>query len=108
MSALAAVVGFVFMIIGVCLMIFIFPLEIPRFFKAFIVLWTFVAAGISLFHVANVVSARGVANEIIDVDAGAGAQSVEQRLQRLSDLQSKQLITEAEYQKQRAAIINDL
>jgi hypothetical protein len=108
LSALAAVVGLVFIVIGVSLAIYIFPSDAHWLIKAFISLWTFVATGICLYHVANVVSARGVANEVIEVDSGARVPSTEERLQRLTDLRSKQLISEAEYQKQRSAIIDDL
>jgi hypothetical protein len=80
MSALAAVVSIVFVGVGVSLSIYLFPTEVPWFVKAFIVLWTFVAAGIGFFHCANVFSVHGIADEVIDIEGASSAHSPEQRL----------------------------
>jgi hypothetical protein len=101
-------VGIVFVIIGIYWAINVFPSKAPWIDKAIIALWTFVAAGICLYHVANIVSSRGVANEVIDVDPTTSVPSAEQRLQRLMELRAKQLISEEEYQKQRTIVINGI
>lgn len=107
-SALAALVGIVFVAIGITIASYVFPLGVPWFLKGFVALWTVVSAGICLYHCANVFSARGVADEVIELDDQAVTSSPKERLQRLADLKAKGVITEDEYQDRRKTIVDQL
>jgi len=52
-SALGAFFGGVFMIVGICVSIYILPANVPWFAKVFVVLWTLTAAGICIYHYVN-------------------------------------------------------
>lgn len=49
-SALGALVGGVFIVVGICVSIYIFRTNVPWFAKGFAVLWTLIAAGVCIYH----------------------------------------------------------
>lgn len=107
MSALAVIVGIVFIGIGVFLVI-------PNA-GIFGVFWTLVALAITVFHVANLCSVHGAAYEVVDFDRPSPTQpqtplalSTEQRLAKLDDLKRKGLVSDEEYAEQRKRILDNL
>jgi hypothetical protein len=108
MSGLGAFVGVIFIIVGIYMALYIFSSSAPWFAKAFIVLWTVIAAAIALYHCVNLLShkrARGIA----DIEKNpASSNSTEERLRRLVELRKKGMIKEDEYQDRRKAIVNEL
>jgi cytochrome c-type biogenesis protein CcmH/NrfG len=77
----------------------------------FMFLWVAVVAGITIFHLSNVLSDRGVASAVIESDARDAhepKQSVTERLQELSRLRDEGLISEDEFERKRREIIGEL
>ena len=109
MSALAMIVGIVFVGIGIFLVI-------PHA-GAFGVLWTLIAVAITGYHAVNLFSERGVAHEVVEFDAtesetfqgsAPSTESTEQRLGKLDSLKRKGLLRDEEYEEQRKSILEDL
>jgi len=111
MSALGAVVGFFFILFGIG-----FTREMwtakdnpPWFVKIFPIVWTLIAASIFVYHVANLLRQRGVADRVVDTGESVSPfRGTEHRLKELSDLRAKNLITEEEFQQRRTAILNEV
>lgn len=87
---------------------------IPNF-GAFGVLWTIFALAIGAYHAFNLLSDRGVAEQVVEFDASNEARpdappaaSAEERLRGLDDLRQKGLLSEDEYQQQRKKIVGEL
>ncbi|TFD96635.1 SHOCT domain-containing protein [Jeotgalibacillus salarius] len=101
-SALAMAGGIVFIIIGV---LFVIPQ-----FGAFGILWTLFAAGITIFHAINVFSKNGApayeASVPADVSAGKES-SYEEKIRQLHRLKEEGLVTEEEFQKKKAELLNE-
>jgi hypothetical protein len=96
------VVGIVFIGIGVAF-------GIPTF-GAFGVLWTLVAAAITVFHAINVFSESGVSDTEIIEDAGRPSGEplpFDERLRRLELLQKDGLLTDEEYRRKRAELMDE-
>lgn len=109
LSALAAVVGLGFVAFGVIGCIYILPSKAHWAGKLFALLWTLTALGMLVYHCANLFSASGVADEIIEIDRLADeSRSPEERLKRLADLLAKGLITQSEHDQQRQRILDEL
>ena len=102
MSLVSLVGGIVFIGLGVMW-------AVPTF-GAFGVAWTIFALAIAGYHTLNAFSGRGVATEEIDVEGFDSAPITGEsgRLQRLESLRARNLITEEEYQRKRAEIIERL
>jgi hypothetical protein len=114
MSAVALIIGVVFVGIGV----FVF-IPITRVFGGFVtffaVLWTLVALAIAIYHAVNLFSERGVAQEVVDFDTStqpgprsSASESPEQRLARLDGLKTKGLVSDKEYEEQRKRILDEI
>jgi hypothetical protein len=101
MSLFTGIVGLIFIGIG----IFIIPIA-----GIFGVLWTLVVSGITIAHLYNAFSSRGISTEIIEVPSEESLKNVdpEARLRKLDDLRSKSLITPAEYEERRDNILKQL
>ena len=74
------------------------------------ILWTLVAAGITIAHLYNAFSSRGIANEIIEVsdDDSQPSADPEARLRKLDNLRAKSLISASEYERRRNEIIDQI
>ncbi len=74
--------------------------------------WTIFALAITGYHAFNAFSSRGVATQEIDVEGFDSAPVTEgdesERMQRLESLRARSLITEEEYERKRAEIIERL
>ena len=81
-------------------------------FGAFGVVWTIFALAVTGYHAFNAFSGRGIATEEIDVEGFDSAPVRDgdeaDRLRRLESLRARNLITEEEYQRKRAGIIERL
>jgi hypothetical protein len=103
-SLVSVVGGMVMVVIGVIW-------AIPTF-GAFGVAWTIFALAITGYHAFNAFSSRGVATQEIDVEGFDSTPVTEgdesERLQRLESLRARNLITEEEYERKRAEIIERL
>ena len=106
-SGLGCVAGAVFIGIGLFV-------AIPKF-GVFGIFWTFIAVGITIYHGINLFSDKGVAIEVVDIDATSSLpvtevakESVETRLAKLEQLKARGLVDGAEYDSQRARILNEL
>ncbi len=107
-SAMAVIVGLGMLVFGIA--------TLPAF-GAFGVFWTFMVLVIIGFNAYNLVSDRGVATEVIDVEttaprsapaAPAGERTAADRLAELGSLYSQGLITEQEYAEKRRNIVDGL
>jgi Short C-terminal domain len=101
-SVIGGVVGLGFVFLGLFV-------AIPKF-GMFGVFWTLVAVVITVAHLYNAFSSRGIANEIIEVsdeEPRAGADP-EARLRKLDELRSKSLISDSEYEQRRSKILDQL
>ncbi len=99
-SVLGMAVGIAFCLIGV-------TVAIPMF-GAFGILWTLVAAGITVSNAVNAFSDRGVTSHEIIVDDGGDAPSPEERLETLKRLKNSGDITESEYEEKRKKILDEI
>jgi hypothetical protein len=68
MSALGALVGLIFVVVGIFFSIRVFSLGAPLAAKAFSIGWTLVGTGHCVYHLANLFSRRGAAHNIVDTD----------------------------------------
>jgi hypothetical protein len=106
MSILGAIGGLVFIGIGVTVVT-------PQT-GSFGVLWTGVAVVITIYHLVNAFSRRGIAEQVVDIEeqdslGGAGeARPIAARLRELEDLRAEALITPAEYEARRRAILAEV
>lgn len=104
-------VSLVSLVGGIAMIVFGVIWAIPTF-GAFGVVWTIFALAITGYHAFNAFSGKGVATQEIDVEgfdsAPVTANDESERLQRLEGLRARNLITEEEYQRKRAEIIERL
>jgi hypothetical protein len=101
-SALGVVVGVVMVGLGLFV-------AIPTF-GAFGIFWTLVAAAITVFNAINVFTDAGLAGTEIIEDAGPpGAKPLQfdERLRRLEHLREEGLVTDDEYQRKRAELLDE-
>ncbi len=61
-------VGLIFVVLGIFFSIHVFSLSAPLAAKAFSIVWTLVATGHCVYHLANVFYRRGAAHDIVDTD----------------------------------------
>ena len=108
-SALVMLVGIAFVLVGIFFVI-------PNI-GLFGVIWTVVAAAITVYHAFNVISDRGVAHEVVDFEISpsdspasrtSNLESTEQRLKNLDSLRDRGLLREEEYEEQRRRILDQL
>lgn len=106
-SALAAIVGAGFIILGIAVVI-------PGG-GLFGWLWTIFAFLITAFHLFNLLFAKGLAEQVYDIASTdekqfneVGHRMVEDRLKKLDSLKHKGIVSEAEYRCQREKILNDI
>src|SRR3954463_3281630 len=91
MSALGVAVGFLFVLLGLAVVI---PL-----FGPFGLVWTAVAGAIGLYHAYNLFGGGGVAAYEVDVDTTAGVDDLDAGLRKLAKLRDDGLLSEQEYQQ---------
>lgn len=106
-SALAVFVGIGFIVIGI-------TVAIPNA-GAFGWFWTAIAFFITGYHVFNILSSNGVAEEVYEIASSQPAptpsgdsETIENRIEKLASLKQKGLITETEYQTQREKIVSEI
>jgi len=68
MSAFGALLGAIFIVVGIFFSVHVFSLGAPLAAKAFSIGWTLVATGHCVYHLTNVFSRRGAAHNIVDTD----------------------------------------
>lgn len=105
MSMIAALVAIGFVVIGIT--------EVISDFGLFGWLWTLLVICIAGYHIFNLFSKNGVAEEVYSFEQSEKPNSnwsgsVEERLEKLKDLKNKNIISESEYEKQRSNIINSV
>lgn len=105
MSLIAAPVAIGFVIFGITKAISDFGL--------FGWLWTLVAICVAGYHVFNLFSKNGIAEEVYSLEQSTNSNSdtsssVEERIKKLTDLKNRKIISESEYEKQRSNIINSV
>lgn len=101
-SIIGMIMGIVFVIIGISQL---------KLFGLFGVIWTLVAVGITIMHGYNVFSEKGISTyemdiETVDSTEGKG-NDFENRMRQLNALKEDGLITEAEFEAKRKAILDD-
>ena len=111
-SAFGGVVGIIFVLIGLFVIIPTSSMA-GGFALIFGVLWTAVAAGITIMNFYQAFGKKYVGPEIsIEEDgerpAPAGGSGVKHRLEQLEELKSAGLLTEEEYRQKRAEILGEL
>jgi len=103
-SAVAMVMGIIFIGIGVFLVI-------PAI-GAFGVFWTLAAVAVTVYYAMNVFSEHGVSHQVVEFEGDLKSDSkesdVETRLDKLESLKQKGLLTDAEYKQQRERILKEL
>ena len=101
------------MVVGIGFCIIGFTVVIPMA-GAFGILWTLIAVAITVVSAYGGFAKRHVGPEIFIEDdmaqqpAGSEPNGIEQRLERLSELHDKGLITYEEYEKKRQEILDEL
>jgi uncharacterized YccA/Bax inhibitor family protein len=96
---------------GILMLVFVVGRGLPMS-DGFGVVWIFFLLAIIAYHAFNAFSDRGAATQEIDVEGFepkplAGGNAAD-RLEHLESLRAKNLITEEEYRKKRAEIIEQL
>lgn len=104
-SGIAALVGAIFVFIGLFVVI-------PQA-GLFGVLWTALAVVGTVYHCRNAFSDRPIAFEEVELDVSErsgeeSALTVERRLRRLENLRAQNLISAEEYEKKRNDILQEL
>lgn len=106
-SAIGVFVGIAFICFGVAIVV-------PDG-GVFGVFWTLMALVITGYHAVNLFSVKGVADEVVEFEmsapansADAPAEPIERRLARLAQLKKDGLVSEREYDEQRKRILNDI
>ncbi len=108
-AAISAVGGAVMCLIGIFIVIPTFGL--------LGIFWTVLALAITVFNAYRAFGRKNVGPEIYIEDdmaqqpqqpAGSEPDGIEQRLERLSDLHDKGLVTDEEYEKKRLEILDEL
>jgi hypothetical protein len=99
------------LVCGIVLLVFVVGRGLPMS-GGFGVVWIFFLLAIIAYHAFNAFSDRGAATQEIDVEGVEPDPRTEgnaaDRLERLEGLRAKNLITEDEYRKKRAEIIEHL
>src|SRR5262245_56640643 len=99
-SLLAMCIGILFVIFG---------LTLGERFGPFGLIWTIGAVGITLYSAWNAFSPRGVATQVIDIDGNLKPKpTTANSLNDLDTLRQRGLVTDAEYERKRAEILNEL
>ncbi|MGG1684344.1 SHOCT domain-containing protein [Pseudalkalibacillus sp. NRS-1564] len=101
-SMIGMIAGFIFVIIGIA-----FVSQIG----AFGIVWTVFAILITGYHALNVFSKNGVSTYQADVDrdddkGAASDQDYESKIRQLHRLKEDHIITDEEYQKKKAELLN--
>ena len=105
-AILGAVAGALFVVIGTVVVI-------PSF-GAFGVIWTLLAAAITVYNVYMAFGGKYIGPEINIEDEGApnpapeGPSDAETRLTQLADLHAKGLVTDEEYEEKRREILDEI
>lgn len=104
-SKVAFVVGIVFCLIGLFVVIPMFGL--------FGIVWTALAGWISYSHYRNGFTDKPIDSHVIEIDEKSEkdekeAESLEERLKKLTDLYMQALITREEYEQKRKEILDEL
>ena len=96
--------GALFVVLGVTVVI-------PNF-GVFGIIWTLFALGITIYNGYMAFGKKYIGSEINIEDESAapeqGAEDIESRLETLSDLRDKGLVTDEEYEKKRQEILDEL
>ena len=113
-SAFGGIVGIIFVCIGLFVIIPTSSMA-GGFALIFGILWTAVAAGITIMNFYQAFGKKYVGPEISIEDEGechapppAGGSDVKHRLEQLEELKSAGLLTEEEYRQKRAEILGEL
>jgi hypothetical protein len=91
------VVGGLFVLLGVVLIVPLFGL--------FGLVWTAVAAAITLYHGYNFFSGRGVSAYEVNVDSPGNVEDLDTALRKLAKLKADGLLSDQEYEQKRAEIV---
>jgi len=100
-SAVGFLVGLLFVAIGIA--------GVTPTFGFFGIVWTAVAGIIAAYHGYALFSDRGASMYEIQIDQGKnGVRTIDERLRELEGAKNKGIITDVEYQTQRAKIISEI
>ena len=102
MSVLGMVVGLIFVFIGITQ---------ASQFGFFGVVWTLIALAITGYHAVNVFSNKGVSSYQVDIQGGniaqnRGSDDYESKIRQLHRLKEDSIISEEEYEKKKAELLN--
>lgn len=80
------------------------------FISLFLVVWVLAVIAVIIYHVTNAVRPGGVPNNIIESedDASPAPKSSAERLRDLEELRNCKLISDAEYERKRQEILNEV
>ena len=111
-SAFGGIVGIIFVLIGLFVIIPTSSMA-GGFALIFGILWTAIAAGITIMNFYQAFGKKYVGPEISIEEEGerpapAGGSDVKHRLEQLEELKSAGLLTEEEYRQKRAEILGEL
>ncbi|KIL53759.1 hypothetical protein KP77_00200 [Jeotgalibacillus alimentarius] len=102
-STFAMAGGIAFLILGI-------TVAIPQF-GLFGVIWTLIAAGITIFHAINAFSDKGVSEYDVNIEdqplSNTTGDSYEEKIRQLHRLKEEGLITEEEFQKKKTELLNE-
>lgn len=105
-TALAGV-GF----ISFCLLLAYSSEDLPAFYRIFLAISVLPGIAMTVLHVINLLTGKGLTLEIIDVDAPQRSETTatpSERLGQLARLRADGLISEAEFDQKRKAILDGL
>jgi hypothetical protein len=95
-SAIGMVAGGLFVLLGVTMIVPIFG--------AFGMVWTAVAAAITVFYAYNLFSSRGTSAYEVNVESQDNMEDLDAGLRRLAKLIEDGLLTDQEYEQKRAEV----
>jgi len=96
-SAVGMVAGCLFVLLGVTVIVPIFG--------TFGMVWTAVAAAITLFYAYNLFSSRGASTYEVDVESRDNVEDLDAGLRKLSKLKEDGIPSDQEYEQKRAEIM---
>jgi hypothetical protein len=96
-SAVGMVAGCLFVILGVTVIVPIFGM--------FGLIWTGLAAAITVFYAYNLFSSRGASAYEVNVESRDDVEDLDAGLRKLAKLKEDRLLTDEEYERKRAEIM---
>jgi hypothetical protein len=109
--SLAAVLAGVGLISLCGVLAYSWPDDLPPFLRIFLVISVLPTALMTLCHATNLLTGRGLTLEVIDLEAAERSEATatpSERLGQLARLRAEGLLTEAEFEQKRKAVLDGL